>query len=163
MVGLKTHPFEHVSSTNPTAARFAEVLAADVVFRSPVFVHPVTGRDSVAELLGTAHTIFGVPTYRLRLSEGGDTMLQFDGEVDGETLQVAVVIRDGARGLIQELTVLMRPLPVVRRFAEEVMTRLGLTEADDTRPARSNDTERSSPRGLEDVSGPPPEQDSGVG
>jgi hypothetical protein len=35
-------------------------------------------------------------------------MLLFDGEVDGKTLQVAVVIRDGSQGLIQELTVLMR-------------------------------------------------------
>jgi len=121
-----------VSRTEPTAKRFADLLAYDVVFHSPVFVHPVTGRDFVAKLLETVHAIFGVPTYRLRLSEGSDTMLLFDGEVDGKTLQVAVVIRDGPQGLIQELTVLMRPLPVVRRFGEEGMTRLGLTEADDT-------------------------------
>jgi hypothetical protein len=58
-------------------------------------------------------------------------MLLFDGEVDGKTLQAAVVIRDGPQGLIQELTILMRPLPVVRRFGEKAMARLGLTEADD--------------------------------
>ena len=128
---MATHPFEHVSRTEPTAERFADLLAPGIVYRSPVFVHPVTSPDSVAELLETVHTIFGVPTYRSRLSEGSETMLLFDGEVDGETLQVAVVIRDGPEGLIQELTVLMRPLPVVRRFAEEVMLRLGLTESDD--------------------------------
>ena len=128
---MASHPFEHVSSTEPTVERFADLLASDVVFHSPVFVHPVTGRDSVAKLLETVHTIFGVPTYRLCLSEGSDTMLLFDGEVDGETLQAAVVIRDGSEGLIHELTVLMRPLPVVRRFGEEGMARLGLTEADD--------------------------------
>jgi hypothetical protein len=50
---------------------------------------------------------------------------------DGKTLQAAVVIRDGPQGLIQELTVLMRPLPVVRRFGDEAMARLGLMEADD--------------------------------
>ena len=131
---MTRHPFEHVSSTEPTVERFADLLASDVVFHSPVFVHPVTGRDSVAELLGTAHAIFGVPTYRIGLRDGSDTVLLFDGEVDGNTLQAAVVIRDGPRGLIQELTVLMRPLPVVRRFAEEVMARLGLTEVDDTPP-----------------------------
>lgn len=120
-----------MSRTEPTAERFASLLASDVVFHSPVFVHPVTGRDFVAQLLETVHTIFGVPTYRLRLSRGNDTVLLFDGEVDGETLQAAVVIRDGPQGLIQELTVLMRPLPVVRRFGEEGMARLGLTEADD--------------------------------
>jgi hypothetical protein len=129
---LASHPFEDVSRTEPAAERFAELLAPDVIFHSPVFVHPITGRDAVAELLETAHTIFGVPTYRLGLREDIDTMLLFDGEVDGETLQVAVVIGDGPQGLIKELTVLMRPLPVVRRFGEEVMTRLGLTEADDT-------------------------------
>jgi hypothetical protein len=58
-------------------------------------------------------------------------MLLFDGKVDGKTLQAAVVIRDGPQGLIQELTVLMRPLPVARRFGEQAMARLGLTEADD--------------------------------
>jgi hypothetical protein len=129
---LTSHPFEYVSAAEPTAERFAELLASGVVFHSPVFVHPVTGRDVVAKLLETVHTVFGVPTYRLRLSQGSDTVLLFDGEVDGETLQVAVVIRDGPQGLIQELTVLMRPLPVVHRFGEEGMARLGLTEADDT-------------------------------
>jgi hypothetical protein len=128
---LASHPFEDVSRTEPAAERFAELLAPDVIFHSPVFVHPITGRDAVAGLLETVHAIFGVPTYRLGLREDGDTMLLFDGEVDGETLQVAVVIRDGPEGLIEELTVLMRPLPVVRRFGEEGMTRLGLTEADD--------------------------------
>jgi hypothetical protein len=131
---LTRHPFEHVSSTEPTVERFADLLASDVVFHSPVFVHPVTGRDSVAELLETAHAIFGVPTYRIGMRDGSDTVLLFDGEVDGNTLQAAVVITDGPRGLIQDLTVLMRPLPVVRRFAEALMARLGLTEADDSSP-----------------------------
>ena len=126
------HPFEHVSSTNPTAEGFADILDQDVVFRSPVFVHPITGRKFVAELLETVHGIFGKPAYWLRLSEGWDTVLVFDGEVEGQTLQVAVVIRDSSEELIQELTVLMRPLPVVRRFGEEGMARLGLGEADDT-------------------------------
>jgi hypothetical protein len=131
-VGLTRHPFEHVSSTEPTVERFASLLASDVVFHSPVFIHPVKDRDFVAKLLDTVYAIIGVPTYRVRLSNESDTVLLFDGEVDGKTLQAAVVIRDGPRGLIQELTVLMRPLPVVRLFAEEVMARLGLTEADDT-------------------------------
>lgn len=129
---MTRHPFEHVSTTEPTVERFATLLASDVVFHSPVFINAVRGRDLVAELLETVHAIFGVPTYRVRLRNGSDTVLLFDGEVDGKSLQAAVVIRDGPRGLIQDLTVLMRPLPVLRRFAEEVMARLGLTEADDT-------------------------------
>jgi hypothetical protein len=85
------HPFEHVSGTNPTAAGFAGILNEDVVFHGPIFIHPVTGRGFVAELLETVHGIFGRPSYWLRLSEG-----------------------------------------VVRGFGEEVMARLGLSEADDT-------------------------------
>jgi hypothetical protein len=95
------------------------------------FVHPITGRDAVANLLETVHAIFGRPTYRLCLSEGSDTALLFDGEVEGRTLQAMVVIRDDPRGLIQELTVLMRPLPVVRRFGEEAMATLRRTETGD--------------------------------
>jgi hypothetical protein len=132
---LTRHPFEHVSSTDPTVERFADLLAPGVVFHSPVFVHPVTGRDSVAELLETAHAVVGVPTYRIGMRDGDDTVLLFDGAVEGNALQAAVVIRDGPGELIEDLTVLMRPLPVVRRFAEEVMARLGLTEADDSPPA----------------------------
>jgi hypothetical protein len=129
---MERHPFEIVSTgADPTAERFAELLASEVVFHSPIFVHPVIGRDSAARVLATAHAVFGTPTYRLRFSKGDDTVVQFDGEVDGETLQAAVVIRDDADGLISELAVLMRPLPVVRRFGEEAMRRLGLTEADD--------------------------------
>ena len=125
------HPFERVSRANPTANQFAQVLSPEVVFHSPVFVHPVKGRDLVAKLLETVHSIFGTPTYWMRLSEGSDTVLLFDGGVEGQTLQVAVVIRDGPQGLVEKLTVLMRPLPVVRRFAEQGMAGLGLTEADD--------------------------------
>jgi hypothetical protein len=58
-------------------------------------------------------------------------VLLFDGEVDSRLLQGAVVSLDGPEGLIRELTVLMRPLPVVRRFGEEAMARLELSEADD--------------------------------
>jgi len=133
------HPFERVSSTNPTAEGFAGILNQDVVFHSPIFVHPVSGRGFVAELLETVHEIFGMPSYRLRLSDGGDTVLLFDGDVEGQTLQVAVVIQDDPEGLIRELTVLMRPLPVVRRFGEEGMARLGLSEADDTSSPHRSD------------------------
>jgi hypothetical protein len=126
------HPFEDVSSTNPTAAGFAGILNQDVVFHSPIFVHPVTGRGVVAELLETVHGIIGRPSYWLRLSEGRATVLLFDGDVEGQTLQAAVAIQDDPEGLIRDLTVLMRPMPVVRRFGEEVMARVGLSEADDT-------------------------------
>jgi hypothetical protein len=102
------------------------------VFNSPIFIHPLTGRGFVAELLETVHGIFGRPSYWLRLSEGGATVLLFDGDVEGQTLQVAVAIQDDPEGLIRDLTVLMRPLSVVRRFGEEVMARLALSEADDT-------------------------------
>ena len=132
---MTRHPFENVSSTEPTAERFATVLAPDVVFHSPVFIHPVTGRDVVAELLDTAHAIFGVPTYRVQLGNGSDTVLLFDGEVlDGKTPPGGgCPIRDGPRGLIQDLTVLMRPLPVgapLRRGGDDKV--FELTEADDT-------------------------------
>ena len=92
------HPFEDVSSTNPTAAGFAGILNQDVVFHSPIFVHPVTGRRFVADLLETVHGIFGRPSYWLRLSEGGATVLLFDGDVEGQTLQVAVVVQDDPEG-----------------------------------------------------------------
>ncbi|HXF36991.1 MAG TPA: nuclear transport factor 2 family protein [Actinomycetota bacterium] len=128
---MDRHPFEEVSATDPSAERFSELLAPDVVFHSPVFVHPVTGRDPVAEILETVHGIFGRPTYRLRLRDGPHTVLLFDGEVEGQVLQAAVVLREDPTGLIGELTVLMRPLPVVRRFAEQALRRLGLTGFDD--------------------------------
>ena len=118
------NPFLHVSATDPTAERFAAILEPGVVFHSPVFTRPITGRDPVAALLETVHGIFGTPAYWLSLSEGSDTVLLFDGEVEGQTLQVAVVIKDSPEGSIQELTVLMRPLPVVRRFGEHATLEL---------------------------------------
>jgi plastocyanin len=87
------HPFEHVSVTDPTAGRFAAILEPDVVFHSPVFARPITGRDFVAEVLETVHRIFGTPAYWLSLSEGSDTVLLFDGEVEGQTLQVGLGTR----------------------------------------------------------------------
>jgi hypothetical protein len=74
------HPFESVSSTDPRD-RFAGILDQGVVFHSPVFVHPIIGRDSVADVLEAVHEVIGRPAYWLRASEGRHAVLLFDGEV----------------------------------------------------------------------------------
>jgi hypothetical protein len=44
--------------------------------------------------------VFGRPAYRFECRQGSNTMLLFDARVDGEPLQVAVLIQDNDEGRV---------------------------------------------------------------
>jgi len=112
-----------VSEDQPTVGRFAEILAEDVTFRSPVLANTVRGRELVQHVLANAHAVFGRPTYLHELRDGGRTMLHFEGAVDGKRIEVAVAATDDGE-LVGELAVMMRPLTVVEAFARYMDARL---------------------------------------
>jgi hypothetical protein len=85
----------------------------------------IVAEPSHRKIGGPAHQVFGRPAYRFECREGSNTVLLFDARVDEETLQVAVMIRDDDEGRVAELTVMMRPLSVVRTFAAIMESRLG--------------------------------------
>ena len=103
-----------------------DLLADDVVFRSPVVFRPYEGRDAVAVLLRTAFQVFEDFRYVREIgAEGGtDHVLLFEARVGDRKLQGCDVLRVDAEGRIIEFIVLVRPLNGTLALAEAMRERL---------------------------------------
>ena len=101
-------------------------LAEDVVLHSPVTFKAFEGRAVVSHVLRTVFEVFQDFRYVDHLTSGsGASILLFrarvrDREVDGIDL-----VRENADGLIDDFTVMVRPLSGLTALAEEMGARLG--------------------------------------
>lgn len=91
-------------------AAVEELLAPDVVFHSPVVHRPYRGRD---QLMAVLHAVSAIledfaygETYR---SDGGGHVLAFSGRIGDRSVEGVDIIALDAAGLINELTVMLRP------------------------------------------------------
>ena len=106
-------------------AGMVAALAPDVVFHSPVTFKPFEGRDMVGHVLGEVLQVFQEFTYTDELREGDTTALVFEARVGDRDVQGIDLIRLNADGLIDDLTVLVRPLSGLTALAGEMGKRLG--------------------------------------
>jgi hypothetical protein len=93
-------------------------LAEDVVFNSPVAFKPFQGRDSVGQVLHFAATTFEDFRYVDEVADGGRVALIFRARVGDKELQGLDLLHTDDDGLIDELTVMVRPLSGVIALAE---------------------------------------------
>jgi hypothetical protein len=111
-------------------AALADLLADDVVFRSPVAFTPYEGRPIVAAILRGVGRVFTDFRYVRELTDpstssgsgngsggGGGSALVFETYVDGVSLHGCDFIRLDADGRIRELTVMVRPLSAANALA----------------------------------------------
>jgi hypothetical protein len=116
-------------------AALADLLADDVVFRSPVAFTPYEGRPIVAAILRGVGRVFTDFRYVRELADpstssgsgnssgsenssgGGGSALVFETYVDGVSLHGCDFIRLDADGRIRELTVMVRPLSAANALA----------------------------------------------
>ena len=100
-------------------ASLGELLADDVVFRSPVAFKPYEGRPIVAAILRGVGRVFEDFRYVRELADadGHGSALIFETVVDGVTLHGIDLIRTDDAGLIAELTVMVRPLSASNALA----------------------------------------------
>jgi hypothetical protein len=104
------------------------MLAADVVFQSPVVFKPYVGRDAVGMLLRVVATVFEDFHYVSELhggAEGAETALVFRAHVGEKTLEGVDWLRVGGDGLVTHLTVFVRPMSGLKALAEAMRARLG--------------------------------------
>jgi hypothetical protein len=105
-------------------AAATELLAADIVFHSPVTFHPFVGRETVGALLEIVGRTFENFRYVDELSGPGTHQLVFRAEVGGRELEGIDLLRVDAEGLIADFTVMIRPLsglvPFAQRMGEQV-------------------------------------------
>ena len=105
---MASHPFrEAVEARDPE--RMTELLADDVVFRSPAVFKPYEGRQTVATILRTVVEVFEDFRYTDELAGDGVHALIFEARVGDRQVQGMDLIRDDADGRIAELTVMVRP------------------------------------------------------
>ena len=101
------------------------LLAEDIVFHSPVTFHAFEGRDAVSHVLGTVFTVFEDFVYTDHLRDGRTSILVFKAKAGGRDLDGVDIIREGDDGLIEDFTVMVRPLSGLTALGEEMRARLG--------------------------------------
>ena len=95
-----------------------ELLAEDIVFHSPVTFHPFVGRDTVMALLTLVSQTFEDFRYTDELAGDGTHALIFRANVAGRELEGIDLLRFDEHGLIDDFTVMIRPLSGLIPFAQ---------------------------------------------
>ena len=104
-----THPFRAAVEARDLDA-VSVLLAAGVVFHSPVAFRPFVGRDTVTEVLRHVMDVFQDFTYVDELAGTGTHALVFAATVGGKQVQGLDHLRYDDDGLIDQFTVMVRPL-----------------------------------------------------
>ena len=97
-----------------------ELLAADIVFHSPVTFHPFVGRETVVGLLEQVAQVFEDFRYTDELQTGDAHALIFRAKVGDREVEGLDLLRFDAHGLICDFTVMLRPLSGLIPFAQEM-------------------------------------------
>ncbi|HTZ86567.1 MAG TPA: nuclear transport factor 2 family protein [Solirubrobacteraceae bacterium] len=106
-------------------AAAGELLAADIVFHSPVTFHPFLGRETVSALLGEVAQVFEDFRYTDELAMSGAHALIFKARVGGTEREIEGIdlLRFDDDGLIADFTVMLRPMSALVPFAQAMAER----------------------------------------
>jgi len=102
------------------------LLADDVVFQSPVVFQPYRGRDTVAAILFAVSRVFEDFRYEREIgAEGGrDHALVFKARVGEREIHGCDLLHTDERGLIDDLTVMVRPLSAALALRDAMQAQL---------------------------------------
>jgi len=111
-----------------------EMLADDVVFRSPAVYKPYEGKVATMVVLRSVMRVFEDFRYtREATSDSGDSVLVFEASVGGKQVEGADFVHVRDDGLVDDLRVMIRPLSGLNAVVEamgavipEVMREMGL-------------------------------------
>ena len=120
-----SHPFGIAVLADDFDAALA-TLADDIVFRSPAVYKPYEGKQVVEVVLRTVATVFENFRYTNEWRDGATTILFFEANVGDRELQGIDILEENAAGLIEQFTVMIRPLSGLRAVAETMQSRLGV-------------------------------------
>ena len=119
------HPFRSAVEAGDHA-RIYELLSPDVVFNSPVVFRPYEGRDALAALLAAVSRVFEDFRYEREIGapEAADHALVFSARVGDKALTGCDFIHTGEDGLIDEFSVMVRPLSATLALAAAMKAQL---------------------------------------
>jgi hypothetical protein len=121
---VSVHPFRAGVEAGDEEAALA-TLSPGVVFRSPAVHRAYEGRETVAGLLRVVAQTFENFRYVNEWRDGTTTILLFEANVGDRDLQGIDILEEGADGLVEQLTVMVRPLSGLQALAGAVAARLG--------------------------------------
>ena len=116
---MPAHPFRAAVEAGDLDAA-VELLADDVVFRSPAVFKPYAGRPAVETILRTVFGVFEDFGYTDELAGEGVHGLVFEARVGDRRLQGLDLIRENGEGRIAEFTVMIRPASGLMALAEKM-------------------------------------------
>ncbi|GGU23586.1 nuclear transport factor 2 family protein [Lentzea flava] len=96
----------------------AACLADNVVFTSPVAFAPYPGKPLTAAILRGVMRVFENFRYEREIVDGQNHALVFRAEVGGKEIQGCDFLHLDADGLIDEFTVMVRPLSAAQALSE---------------------------------------------
>ncbi len=102
-------------------------LAPDIVFHSPVTFKPFEGRDAVAVLFGILFKTFEDFRYVGEYSSDDGAVLHFRTRIGDRHVEGIDMIHVRDDGLIDEFTVMVRPLSAAHALRDTVGAELGMT------------------------------------
>jgi hypothetical protein len=114
-----------VQSRDP--ALLDDLLADDVVFRSPAVFAPQPGKDLTALYLRSAMAVLG-PTLRYVAEWYGPSsaVLEFEAELDGMYVHGVDMLRWNDEGKLTSFTVMVRPIRGLQKLVELMQAQLAL-------------------------------------
>jgi len=121
---MNKHPLRQFKeSPGATLAGLKALLADDVVFSSPIFSREVKGKDVVAQVMLTSTSVRdGQFTHEFK--QGQDTVLIWEGKIDGHKLVSFELIVDDEEGRVAYRSVAFKPFPVTRLFRDATYEQL---------------------------------------
>jgi SnoaL-like domain len=105
-------------------AAAGDVLADDVVFRSPVVFKPYEGSEAVLVVLGAVVQVFEDFRYTGQAESDELAVLMFATRVGDRELEGVDILRFDEDDRVRELTVMVRPMSGVHALAERMRAML---------------------------------------
>ncbi len=98
------------------------IFAEDVVLHSPIAHRPYQGREIVATIIGAVAEVLQGFRFEKEMGvpEADDRVLLFRATVSDLEIQGCDFVHTADDGLIDEITVMLRPLKAVAAFAERM-------------------------------------------
>jgi hypothetical protein len=110
-------------------SRLADLLADDVVFRSPAVHTPQQGRALTTAYLSAALVVLGPTlTYVREWYAEDSAVLEFRAELDGLTVHGVDMLTWGPDGRLTDFTVMVRPFRGLQRLMELMGAQLAGTQ-----------------------------------
>ena len=118
-------------SDHATAADYETILAANVVFHSPVLIRTIEGRAVVAKIFATSTELReGAYAGEWKLDDRR-TLLRWKGKIQGHELESFDMIEEDDEGLIVDRTIAFRPMPAAKLFRDAMRAAIGSAVPDD--------------------------------